>query len=87
MAVRNGRTGTSSGARMRQRSSLVVVHLDRSVEGDSVNLMVSLFKIVMGVGIAAIWTIDISGSTEVDRRNGLLRAHHLLSGALTVAVS
>jgi hypothetical protein len=38
-------------------------------------LMVGVFMVVMGIGIAGIWTIDILNSPEVDRSRGLLRAH------------
>jgi uncharacterized membrane protein YphA (DoxX/SURF4 family) len=37
-------------------------------------LMVGVFMVVMGIGIAGIWTIDILKSPEVDRSRGLVRA-------------
>ena len=38
--------------------------------------------IVMGTGIAAIWTVDILRSPEVDRTRGILRARDRSSGSL-----
>ncbi len=37
-------------------------------------LMVGIFLIVMGVGIAGIWTVDIVRNADIDRSRGLLRA-------------
>ena len=41
---------------------------------DLATLLVALFMLVMGVGMGAIWTIDIARSPEVDRTHGVLRA-------------
>lgn len=40
--------------------------------------------LVMGVGMAAIWTMDIARSPEVDRSRGLLRARDRSTGSLLV---
>ena len=45
-------------------------------------LVVGLFMVVMGVGIAGIWTVDIARSPEVDRTSGLLRARERSNGSL-----
>ena len=37
-------------------------------------LMVGIFLIVMGIGIAGIWTVDIVRNPDIDRSRGLLRA-------------
>lgn len=37
-------------------------------------LIVGLFMVVMGIGIAGIWTIDIMRNPEIDRSRGLVRA-------------
>ena len=37
-------------------------------------LMVGIFLIVMGIGIAGIWTVDIVRNADIDRSRGLLRA-------------
>ena len=37
-------------------------------------LMVGIFLIVMGIGIAGIWTVDIVRNSDIDRSRGLLRA-------------
>jgi hypothetical protein len=37
-------------------------------------LMVGVFLIVMGIGIAGIWTVDIVRNPDIDRSRGLLRA-------------
>jgi hypothetical protein len=44
--------------------------------------LVAVFMLVMGVGMGAIWTIDIVRSPEVDRTNGLLRARDRSTGSL-----
>ena len=36
--------------------------------------VVGLFMVVMGVGIAGMWSVDILRSPEIDRSRGLLRA-------------
>ncbi|MGZ9160448.1 MAG: hypothetical protein ACXW4T_04715 [Candidatus Limnocylindrales bacterium] len=36
--------------------------------------IVALFMLVMAVGIAGIWTVDILRSPEIDRSRGLVRA-------------
>ncbi len=41
---------------------------------DTIDLVVVVFMLVMGIGIAALWTLDIARSPEVDRSRGLLRA-------------
>jgi hypothetical protein len=46
--------------------------------------VVGVFMLVMGVGIAGIWTVDIVRSPEVDRRRGLLRARDRSNGSLLV---
>ena len=46
--------------------------------------LVALFMIVMGLGMAAIWTIDIVRSPEVDRSHGLLRARDRSTGSMLV---
>lgn len=48
------------------------------------SLLVGVFMLVMGAGIAGIWTIDIVGSPEVDRTRGILRARDRSSGSLLV---
>ena len=47
-------------------------------------LLVALFMMVMGVGMGAIWTIDIARSPEVDRTRGLLRARDRSTRSLLV---
>ena len=46
--------------------------------GDSDDLtmqvVVGVFMVVMGIGIAGIWTMDIIGNPEIDRSRGLLQA-------------
>jgi hypothetical protein len=37
-------------------------------------VVVGLFLMVMGIGIAGIWTIDIVRNPAIDRRRGILRA-------------
>ena len=37
-------------------------------------LIVGVFMVVMGIGIAGIWTIDIIRNPEIDRSRGLVRA-------------
>jgi hypothetical protein len=44
--------------------------------------VVGIFMVVMGAGIAGLWTLDIVRSPEVDRRRGLLRARDRTSGSL-----
>ena len=39
-------------------------------------VVIAVFMIVMGLGIAGIWTIDIARGTYVDRANGMLRARN-----------
>jgi hypothetical protein len=46
--------------------------------------LVGVFMLVMGAGIAGIWTIDIVRSPEVDRTRGILRAHDRSTGSLLV---
>jgi hypothetical protein len=46
--------------------------------------LVALFMIAMGVGMGAIWTIDIVRSPEVDRTHGLLRARDMSTRSLLV---
>jgi hypothetical protein len=46
--------------------------------------LVGLFMVVMGVGIAGIWTIDIVRSPEVDRSRGILRARDRSTSSLLV---
>ena len=46
--------------------------------------LVAVFMIAMGIGMAAIWTIDIARSPEVDRARGLLRARDRSTGSLLV---
>ena len=36
--------------------------------------IVALFMVVMAVGMAGMWTVDILRSPEIDRSRGLLRA-------------
>jgi hypothetical protein len=36
--------------------------------------VVGVFLIVMGIGIAGIWTVDIVRNPDIDRNRGLLRA-------------
>jgi hypothetical protein len=36
--------------------------------------IVGTFLVVMGIGIAGIWTLDIARNPEIDRSRGLLRA-------------
>lgn len=45
-------------------------------------LAVAIFMIVMGGGIAALWTIDMFRNAGVDRSRGLLRAREAASGSL-----
>ena len=45
---------------------------------------VAIFMIVMGLGMAAIWTIDIVRSPEVDRSRGLVRSRDRSTGSLLV---
>jgi hypothetical protein len=46
--------------------------------GDSEDLTmqvaVGVFLVVMGIGIAGIWTMDILGNPEIDRSRGLIHA-------------
>lgn len=42
--------------------------------GGCVDLLVGLFMLVMGAGMAGLWTVDMTRSPEVDRTRGLLRA-------------
>lgn len=44
--------------------------------------VVSIFMIVMGLGMAAIWTMEIVRSHEVDRSHGLMRARDRSTGSL-----
>jgi hypothetical protein len=46
--------------------------------------LVGLFMLVMGAGIAGIWTIDIVRNPEVDRTRGILRARDRSNGSLLV---
>ena len=46
--------------------------------------LVAVFMLVMGAGIAGIWTIDIVHSPEVDRTRGILRARDRSNGSLLV---
>ncbi len=46
--------------------------------------LVGVFMLVMGAGIAGIWTIDIVRSPEVDRTRGILRARDRSNGSLLV---
>jgi hypothetical protein len=46
--------------------------------------LVGVFMLVMGAGIAGIWTIDIVRSPEVDRTRGFLRARDRSNGSLLV---
>jgi hypothetical protein len=46
--------------------------------------LVGVFMLVMGAGIAGIWTVDIVRSPEVDRSRGILRARDRSTGALLV---
>ncbi len=48
------------------------------------NVPVGLFMLVMGAGIAGIWTVDIVRSPEVDRTRGILRARDRSTGSLLV---
>ena len=45
-------------------------------------LTVAIFMIVMGAGIAALWTVDMFRNAGVDRSRGLLRAREAASGSL-----
>jgi hypothetical protein len=44
--------------------------------------LLGLFMLVMGVGIAALWTVDIVRSPEVDRSRGIARARDRSTGSL-----
>jgi hypothetical protein len=44
--------------------------------------VVAIFMIVMGLGMAAIWTMEIVRSHEVDRSDGLVRARDRSTGSL-----
>ena len=46
--------------------------------------LVGVFMLVMGAGIAGIWTDDIARSPEVDPTRGILRARDRSSGSLLV---
>ena len=46
--------------------------------------LVGVFMLVMGAGIAGIWTVDIVRSPEVDRTRGILRARDRSNGSLLV---
>ncbi|HEY6056492.1 MAG TPA: hypothetical protein VIV06_00595 [Candidatus Limnocylindrales bacterium] len=46
--------------------------------------LVGVFMIVMGAGIAGIWTVDIVRSPEVDRTRGIVRARDRSNGSLLV---
>ena len=46
--------------------------------------VVAAFMIVMGIGIAGWWTLDIRRSPEVDRTRGILRARDRSTGSLLV---
>ena len=46
--------------------------------------LVGVFMLVMGAGIAGIWTLDIVRSPEVDRTRGILRARDRSNGSLLV---
>ena len=50
----------------------------------SIPLAVAVFMLLMGAGIAGLWTIDILRSPEVDRSSGLLRARDRSTGSLLV---
>lgn len=45
-------------------------------------VLVAVFMIVMGFGMAAIWAADIVRSPEVDRTKGLMRARDRSTGSL-----
>lgn len=47
-------------------------------------LIVAAFMVVMGAGMAAIWTRDIQGGRGFTTSDGLLRAHDADSGNLMV---
>ena len=47
-------------------------------------LAVGILMLIMGTGIAGLWTVDILRSPEVDRSRGLLRARDRSSGSLLV---
>ena len=47
-------------------------------------LPVGVFMLVMGAGIAGIWTIDIVRSPEVDRTHGIVRARDRSNGLFLV---
>ncbi len=46
--------------------------------------LVALFMIVMGLGMAGIWTVDIVRSPEVDRSRGLVKARDRSTRSLLV---
>ena len=48
------------------------------------SLFAGVFMVVMGSGIAGIWTVDIVRSPEVDRTRGILRARDRSNGSLLV---
>ena len=45
---------------------------------------IAVFMVVMGLGIAVIWTTDIARSPEVDRSRGLVRSRDRSTGSLLV---
>jgi hypothetical protein len=49
---------------------------------DLATIGVALFMLVMGAGIATIWTVDIARNPEVDRSQGFVRARDRSSGSL-----
>lgn len=48
---------------------------------DLPGLLVGIFMLVMGCGVAAIWTVDIVRSAEVDRSRGLAAARDRSTGS------
>jgi hypothetical protein len=51
---------------------------------DLAGTVIGMFMVVMGLGMAAIWTVDIVRSPEVDRDQGLLKARDRSTGSLLV---
>ncbi len=49
---------------------------------DLPTLLVAVFMLVMGYGIAVIWTLDMIRSPEVDRSRGFAQARDRSSGSL-----
>ena len=74
------RDGTSGGDECSEHVDLARLLFGRGVGSDkawnhaAMTTIVAVFMLVMAVGMAGMWTVDILRSAEIDRSRGLLRA-------------